>query len=100
MPGLALYGVREEELGRAVELWAEDESSGSEGEEGGPGPPPRAVFFHLSLSFFFFFLYCRGRWVEGGEYLIMTAQAGPRLGKWLFRKSAAAMALRAPSNGI
>ena len=38
MPGLALYGVMEEDLGREVELWAEEESAGSEGEEGGPGP--------------------------------------------------------------
>ena len=39
MPGLAMYGVREEDLGREVELWAEEESLESEGEEGVPGPP-------------------------------------------------------------
>ena len=39
MPGLELYGVREDELGSAVELWAEDESSAEEGEEGRPGSP-------------------------------------------------------------
>ena len=38
VPGLALYGVMKEDLGREVELWAEEESAGSEGEEGGPGP--------------------------------------------------------------
>ena len=35
----ALYGVMKEDLGREVELWAEEESLESEGEEGVPGPP-------------------------------------------------------------
>ena len=39
LPGLACFGVMEDETGRDLELWAEDESSGNEGEEGGPGPP-------------------------------------------------------------
>ena len=39
MLGLALYGVMKEDLGREVELWAEEESLESEGEEGVPGPP-------------------------------------------------------------
>ena len=39
MPGLGLYGVREDELGKDVELWADEESSAEEEEEGGPGPP-------------------------------------------------------------
>ena len=39
MPGLELYGVREEELGSGLDLWAGEESSGDEGDEGGPAPP-------------------------------------------------------------
>ena len=39
MPGLELHGVREDELGRDMELWADEESSAEEEEEGGPGPP-------------------------------------------------------------
>ena len=41
MPGLGLHGVREDELGREVELWAEEENSAEEEyeEEGGPDPP-------------------------------------------------------------
>lgn len=39
MLGLELYGVRESELGKEMELWADEESSAEEGEEGGPGPP-------------------------------------------------------------
>ena len=39
LPGLALFGIMEDETGRDLELWAESEGSGSEGEEGGPDPP-------------------------------------------------------------
>ena len=39
MPGLELYGVRESELGRDLELWADDESLDDEEDEGGPGLP-------------------------------------------------------------
>ena len=39
MPGLACFGIMDDGTGRDLELWAEDESSGNEGEEGGPGPP-------------------------------------------------------------
>ena len=39
LPGLAFFGVMEDETGRDLELWAEDEGSENEGEEGGPGPP-------------------------------------------------------------
>ena len=39
MPGLELYGVREDELGREMELWADEESSAEEEDEGGPGLP-------------------------------------------------------------
>ena len=53
-------------------------------ERKGGQAPPRAVPFPLFLSFVFpsqLVGFSRGRWVEGGEYLTMTAQAGPRLGK-------------------
>ena len=50
LPRLACFGVMEDETGRELELWAEDEGSESEGEEGGPGPPSRAVL-SLCLSF-------------------------------------------------
>ena len=50
MPGLELHGVREDELGREMELWAEEESSNDEEEEGEPDSPKGFVF-----SFFFFF---------------------------------------------
>ena len=37
-----------------IELWTEeDESSGTEGEEGGPGPP--RISFLLPFSFVFFY---------------------------------------------
>ena len=41
MPGLELHGIQEDELGREVELWAEDGEASDEDqeEEGGPGPP-------------------------------------------------------------
>ena len=41
MPGRELHGVREDELGREVELWAEEKNSAEEEyeEEGGPDPP-------------------------------------------------------------
>ena len=42
MPGLEIYGIQEDRLGREVELWAEDEDASDEDhdkEEGGPGPP-------------------------------------------------------------
>ena len=41
MPGLEVHGIQEDELGREVELWAEDEDASDEDqeEEGGPGPP-------------------------------------------------------------
>ena len=42
MPGLEIYGVQEDELGRELELWAEDGSTSDEDQEeekGGPGPP-------------------------------------------------------------
>ena len=43
MPGLALLGVEQDEDGLdEVELWPsaeEGKSDGTEGEEGGPGPP-------------------------------------------------------------
>ena len=58
MPWLALYGVWEEELGRAVELWAEDESSESEERKA----PPRAVSFSLFLSFL-----CRSVFTPGDD---------------------------------
>ena len=40
MPGLALFGVQEEESDlEEIVLWSEDEEGpGSENEEGGPGP--------------------------------------------------------------
>ena len=41
MPGLEIHGIQEDELGREIELWAEDEDASEEDqeEEGGPGPP-------------------------------------------------------------
>ena len=39
LPGLACFGIMEDETGGEVELWAESEGSDNEGEEGGPGPP-------------------------------------------------------------
>ena len=39
LPGLAMFGIMEDEPGRELELWAEDESPDDEGDEGGPGPP-------------------------------------------------------------
>ena len=41
MPGLSLFGVQEEESDlEEIVLWPEeDEGSGEESEEGGPGPP-------------------------------------------------------------
>ena len=39
LPGLACFGVMEDETGGDLELWAESEGSDNEGEEGGPGPP-------------------------------------------------------------
>ena len=41
MPGLALLGVEEEESDlEEVQIWHDEEDEpGSEGEEGGPGPP-------------------------------------------------------------
>ena len=39
LPGLAMFGIMEDESGRDLELWAEDESPEDEGDEGGPGPP-------------------------------------------------------------
>ena len=39
LPGLATFGVMEDESGVGLELWAEDESPEEEGSEGGPGPP-------------------------------------------------------------
>ena len=39
LPGLAMYGVMEEDSGGEIELWAEEESSENEGEEGGSAPP-------------------------------------------------------------
>ena len=40
MPGLDLLGVEEEESDlEEIEMWAEEVEPGSEGEEGGPGPP-------------------------------------------------------------
>ena len=35
----AMFGIMEDESGRNLELWAEDESPDEEGNEGGPGPP-------------------------------------------------------------
>ena len=60
MPGLELYGIQEDELGRDIELWTEDGAASDEDqeEEGGPGPPLRAlcifpfVFFPLWLHIF------------------------------------------------
>ena len=55
MPGLELHGVREDELGRDIELWAEEESSAEEEyeEEGGPGPPLGGLFVPFSFVFSF-----------------------------------------------
>ena len=42
MPGLEIYGIQEDELGREVELWAEDGDTSDEDHEeerGGPDPP-------------------------------------------------------------
>ena len=39
LPGVAMFGVMEEESGTELELWAEDEGPVEEGDEGGPGPP-------------------------------------------------------------
>ena len=40
MPGLALFGVQEDEMGEGIALWPESEAgSGSENEQGGSGPP-------------------------------------------------------------
>ena len=39
LPGLACFGVMEDETGGDLELWAENEGSDNEGEEGRPGPP-------------------------------------------------------------
>ena len=39
LPGLAMFDIMEDESGRDLELWAEEESPESEGDEGGPGPP-------------------------------------------------------------
>jgi len=39
MPELAMYGIMEEDPGREIELWTEEEGSEDEGEEGGPAPP-------------------------------------------------------------
>ena len=39
LPRLAQFGIMEHGSGEDLELWAEDESSEDEGEEGGPGPP-------------------------------------------------------------
>ena len=53
MPGLELYGVREDELGKEVELWAEEESPAEEDEEEeGPGPPLEAlcIFSYIGIA--------------------------------------------------
>ena len=34
-----MYGIMEDDSGRDIDLWAEEESSENEGEEGGPGLP-------------------------------------------------------------
>ena len=39
LPGLATFGVMEDEAGADLELWAGNESAEEEGSEGGPGPP-------------------------------------------------------------
>ena len=56
LPGLALFGIMEEESGSSLELWDEDEGPEEEGSEGGPGPPqdnvPFFLFFPLSFKFF------------------------------------------------
>ena len=92
MPGLALYGVREEELGRAVELWAEDESSESEGEEGGARPPLGLYPFLCLFPFFFSFVVCfysRGRWVRRRGTPHYDSASWSEVRNRLFRKSAA-----------
>ena len=67
---------------------------------GGQVPPKGTVlFFCLSFVVDYFF---RGRRVEEEEHPTMTAPAGrgQELGKKVCIKPAAAMALRAPCNGI
>ena len=82
MPGLELHGVREDELGREVELWAEDESSAEEGVEGEPGSPSGCTFsFVFSFLWSKFLFFFRGRRVAEEEHPNMTAQAGPGSGK-------------------
>ena len=78
---------------------------GGERGERGRGGGARAIlrlyfpFVSFLCSFFLFKLF-RGRRVEGGEHLTMTAQAGPRSGTGYLENPAAAMALRAQCNGI
>ena len=73
---------------------------GERGRRGGVSPPLGAVFF-LCLSFVVEISF-RGRRVEGREHPNMTALAGrgQEKGIHVFKKTAAAMALRAPCNGI
>ena len=66
---------------------------GGELGERGRGGGARAalgLYFPLSLSFVLsLFSLFRGRRVEGGEYLTMTAHAGPRLGTGYLENPAA-----------
>ena len=39
LPGLAMFGIMEDASGRDLEMWAENESSEDDGDEGGAGPP-------------------------------------------------------------
>ena len=65
MPGLALFGVQEEESElEEIELVAQGEGPGSDSEEDGPGP---RMYFPLSLSFVLFMVFFRGRRVGRGD---------------------------------
>ena len=64
MPGLEIHGIQEDELGREVELWAEDGDAPNEDheEEGGPGPPLRAL-----CTFPFVFSFCGRTFIQGTQ---------------------------------
>ena len=100
LPGLACFGIMGDGTGRDLELWAEDESSGNEGEEGGGQDPPKGCIFLLSFlcgrNFFPGTQSRRG----GAPHHDRASWSGSGKGKKWIKKAAAAMALRAPCNGI